>query len=86
MLIVLDGFELDQVKTKAVASVLSTLNAEKPLIITDSANEKLALSSRNIPGVKVLRVEGLNVYDILNHKNIVILAPSIKQIEGRLAA
>ncbi|MCF8036348.1 MAG: 50S ribosomal protein L4 [Desulfobacteraceae bacterium] len=85
-IIVLDGFALDQVKTKAVASVLRNLSLEKPLIVINEADEKLELSSRNIPGAKVLRVEGLNVYDILNHKTLVLLEPSIKGIEGRLAA
>lgn len=85
-IIVLDGFALDQVKTKAVASVLKHLSLEKPLIVINEKDEKLELSSRNIPGVKVLRVEGLNVYDILNHKTLVLLEPSIKGIEGRLAA
>lgn len=86
MIIVINGFDLDQIKTKMVISTLETLKAEKPLIIIDSQNDKLELSSRNIPGVKVLKVEGLNVYDILNHKNLILLEPSIKQIEGRLAA
>jgi large subunit ribosomal protein L4 len=86
MLIVLDAFALDQIKTKSVVSVLETLKLEKPLIIIDAKNEELELSSRNIPGVKVLRVEGLNVYDILKHKNLVLLEASIKNIEGRLAA
>jgi len=85
-IIVLDGFALDQVKTKAVASTLQRLELEKPLIVIDQKDAALELSSRNIPGVKVLRVEGLNVYDILNHKTLVLLAPSIKGIEGRLAA
>ncbi|MBA2881933.1 large subunit ribosomal protein L4 [Desulfosalsimonas propionicica] len=85
-IIVLDGFALDQVKTKAVASTLQRLELEKPLIVIDQKDATLELSSRNIPGVKVLRVEGLNVYDILNHKTLVLLAPSIKGIEGRLAA
>jgi large subunit ribosomal protein L4 len=85
-IIVLDGFALDQVKTKAVASTLQRLELEKSLIVIDQKDATLELSSRNIPGVKVLRVEGLNVYDILNHKTLVLLAPSIKGIEGRLAA
>ncbi len=86
MLIVIDGFDLDQIKTKSVVSALETLKAEKPLIITGAQNDNLELSSRNIPGVKVLQVEGLNVYDILNHRNLILLQPSIKEIEGRLAA
>ncbi len=84
-IIVLDRFDLEQIKTKSVASVLKTLKAEKPLIVIQSQNENLELSSRNIPGVKVMRVEGLNVYDILNHQNLILLEPSVKAIEGRLA-
>jgi len=86
MITVLDAFVLDQIKTKSVVSVLETLKLENSLIVVDVKNDELKLSSRNIPGVKVLRVEGLNVYDILKHKNLVLLEASIKNIEGRLAA
>jgi large subunit ribosomal protein L4 len=86
MLVVLDAFALDQIKTQSVVSVIETLKLENPLIVIDGKNDELELSSRNIPGVKVLRVEGLNVYDILKHKNLVLLEASIKNIEGRLAA
>jgi large subunit ribosomal protein L4 len=85
-IIVLDGFDMDEIKTKTVVSALRAINAAKPLIIIDGENEKLSRSSRNIPGVKILPVQGLNVYDILNHDNLIILEPSIKDIEGRLAA
>jgi large subunit ribosomal protein L4 len=85
-LVVLDRFTLEQIKTKAVASAINALNLEKPLIVIDQKDEMLELSARNIPGVKVLRVEGLNVYDILNHEHLVLLEPSVKLIEGRLAA
>ena len=60
---------------------LNTLNA---LIVTEKTNEHLVLSSRNVPGIKVLKVEGMNVYDILKHKNVVLLESSLKSIEGRL--
>ncbi len=86
MITVLDAFALDQIKTKSVVSVLETLKLENSLIVVDAKNEELELSSRNIPGVKVLRVEGLNVYDILKYKNLILLEASIKNIEGRLAA
>ncbi|HMA67054.1 MAG TPA: 50S ribosomal protein L4 [Desulfosalsimonadaceae bacterium] len=85
-LIVLDKFELQEIKTKTVAKAVAALNLEKPLIVVDKEDRELELSARNIPGVKVLRVEGLNVYDILNHEHLVLLEPSIKLIEGRLAA
>jgi large subunit ribosomal protein L4 len=83
-LVVLDAFDLDKIKTKEFLSVMDVLNLTNALIITEKKNENLELSSRNIPEVKVLRVEGMNVYDILKYENVVLLEASIKSIEGRL--
>jgi large subunit ribosomal protein L4 len=44
------------------------------------------LSARNVPAVKVIRSEGLNVYDILKYRMLVLLEPAVKNIEGRLLA
>ena len=85
-LIVLDAFDLDKIKTKEFLSVIDVLNITNALIITDKKNENLELSSRNVQGIKVLRVEGINVYDILKYENVVLLESSIKFIEGRLLA
>ena len=85
-LIVLDEFRLDQIKTKDVMAVLTTLNLDSALIVTDKKDEKLECSSRNIPDIKVLRCEGLNVYDILKYETLVLLEPSVQGIEGRLHA
>ena len=81
---VLDKIELDRIKTKDFVDIIDGLNLHNLLIVTDERNESLELSSRNVPGVKVLRTEGLNVYDILKHKYLVLLEASIKGIEGRL--
>ena len=83
-IIILDNFDLDQIKTKTFVDVLKRINVKKALIITQEKNENLELSSRNVPGVKVLKTEGMNVYDILKYDNLVLLEPSIKGIEGRL--
>ncbi|MBW1889065.1 MAG: 50S ribosomal protein L4 [Deltaproteobacteria bacterium] len=83
-ILVLDALELEQIKTRALLDVADNLNVENVLIVTDKKDEKLELSSRNIPNVKVLRCEGLNVYDILKYKTLVLLEASVKGIEGRL--
>jgi len=83
-LVVLDSFGLDEVKTSGFVSVLDTLNVDNVLIISDKPDKTLELSSRNVPRVKVLRAEGLNVYDILKYKKLVLLESSVGAIEGRL--
>jgi large subunit ribosomal protein L4 len=83
-LLVLDGFELSEIKTKAFMSAVKSIDARNALIVTVGANRNLELSSRNVPGVKVLRCEGLNVYDILKYEKLVLLQDAIQGIEGRL--
>ncbi len=83
-LVLLDQFELDQIKSKDFVAVLNALDKKNVLIVTDKKDERLELSSRNVPGVKVLRTDGLNVYDILKYNDLILLESSIESIEGRL--
>jgi large subunit ribosomal protein L4 len=83
---VLDRLELNQIKTKRFLEVVNALKVKNALIITDKKDEKLELSSRNLPDVKVLRCDGLNVYDILKYRSLVLLESSISDIERRLLA
>lgn len=85
-LIVLDKLELSEIKTKEFVGVMDTLALENVLIITADQNENLELSSRNLPAVKVLRSDGLNVYDILKFRTLVLTEPAVKSIEGRLGS
>ena len=85
-LVVLDRFDLKEIKTKEFVGVMDALKLKSALIVTDGKNENLELSSRNVQDVKVLRSEGLNVYDILKYRTLVLVEPAIKNIEGRLQA
>ena len=82
---VIDDFNLDAIKTKALANVLSNLALSDLLIVSDAEDTNLMLSSRNIPDVKVIKTEGLNVYDILRFKNLLLVESTVKNIEGRLS-
>ena len=83
-IIVLDQLKMENIKTKEVADVLKQLKVKQALIVTGEKNDILERSARNISDVKILRTEGINVYDILKYENLVLLESSIKKIEGRL--
>ena len=85
-LIILDKLELPEIKTKAFVGVMEALSLDNALIITAEPDENLERSSRNVPAVKVLRSDGLNVYDILKFRTLVLTEPAVKTIEGRLSA
>jgi large subunit ribosomal protein L4 len=81
---VLDRLDLEKAKTKQFAEILSALQTDKALVIMAEKNENVELSARNLPYAKVLRSEGLNVYDILKFDTVVLVEPAIAQIQERL--
>ena len=82
---VVDALELEKISTKGFAEVLKRFELEKALIVIDESNQNLELSARNLPFVKVLRAEGVNVYDILKYPRLVMTEAAIDRIEGALA-
>lgn len=85
-LFVINDFNLDGIKTKKLASVLDALNLDNLLIVSDAQDDTfLEMSSRNIPQVKVIKTAGLNVYDILKYRNLLLVESSIQNIQGRLS-
>ena len=84
-LIVIDQFSMDAIKTKDFVGIMKVLDVENALIVADNGNEELSKSSRNVNGYKVLPAEGLNVYDILLHKKLILVQPVIDSLEKRLA-
>ena len=85
-LIVMNDFSLDAIKTKDFVGVMNVLDVQNGLIITNDTSENLSKSSRNVNGYKVLSSEGLNVYDILLHKKVILIQPVIESLEKRLMA
>ncbi|GFM37470.1 50S ribosomal protein L4 [Desulfovibrio psychrotolerans] len=83
-LMVVKSIDLPEVKTKLMADVVSKLGLGKTLIIANGADEKLTLSARNLPGITVQNVEQLNVYDVLRHKQLVLLESAVEPVQERL--
>jgi large subunit ribosomal protein L4 len=82
-LMIVDNLNLETFKTKAFATLLQRLEVGNALIV-DGDNVNLERSARNLTQVKVLRPEGLNVYDILKYEYLLITKPSLEKIQERL--
>ncbi|MCU0587384.1 MAG: 50S ribosomal protein L4 [Syntrophobacteraceae bacterium] len=85
-LTILDSFGLERIKTKDFASVLTRFELEKTLIVLPASDNIVEKSARNIPRVKVLRSEGLNVYDLMNYHHLLLTREAIQSIEERLGS
>ena len=80
---VIDSFGLEQIKTRDFVEITKKLGFKKILVVTGEDNRNLFLSSRNVPDVKVIKAEGLNVYDILKYDRLLLIESSIDRIKGR---
>ena len=85
-MVILKDFPMEKISTRIFKGVVDLFNLKKALFVIDDTNEVLLKSSRNIKNVKMIRSEGINVYDILNHEHLILLEPSVKKIEGALLA
>ena len=84
-LVILDGFNLGETKTKKAVAALAKLGLENALIVDDKSNENLARSVRNLESFKFLPPEGLNLYDIHKHHAVVLTAATAKALQERLS-
>jgi large subunit ribosomal protein L4 len=84
-LMVVDQFKLSAAKTKVLADLLENKLQVQKVLIVDDANESLERSGRNIPNAKVLRTEGLNVYDIVRYDWVIMTQKAAKSVETRLS-
>jgi large subunit ribosomal protein L4 len=84
-IIVLESLSFTEPKTKAMVGILDSLKATKPLIITAQFEVLVDKSARNIPGALSMASEGLNVYDILAHDQLVITKDAVGKVEEALA-
>lgn len=85
-MLILRDFPMEKISTKAFKNVVDLFGFKKVLFVLDMKDEILLKSSRNIRNIKMIRSEGINVYDILNCEHLVLLEPSVKKIEGALLA
>lgn len=81
-IIVLDQLTMNSPKTKEFAAILNNLNVDrKALVVVPEYNDNVALSARNIPSVKLVAADGVNVYDVLRHEKLIITKDAVQKVE-----
>ena len=84
-LLVVEPADVVEIKTRLMAEAVAALGVERALIVIAERDDRMELSARNLPNVKVLRAEGLNVYDLLRFEHLVLTGDALKKIEERFA-
>lgn len=84
-ILVVDKFELDEPKTKRMVQVLKELGVGSALIVIAQADPVIERSARNLPKVKVLRVAGVNVYDLMRYEHLILTQDALRRLEERFA-
>lgn len=79
--VVLDQISFDEIKTKKMKAVLDNFKVEKALLVLEQKNENVQLSAKNLPKVRTVLVNSINVYDILKYDTLVLTKGAIAQIE-----
>ena len=80
-IIVLDAFNMDEIKTKKFKAVMDALIVSKALVVVDGDNTNVVLSARNIPEVKTASTNTINVYDILKYDTLVVTQDAVATIQ-----
>ncbi len=85
-LVVVEAFTIDAPKTKGLVAKLAELDLASVLIVTESVDENLYLSARNLKDVDVLDVAATNPVSLLSHEKVLITVAALKQFEAQLTA
>lgn len=83
-LLLVDAIAFPEVKTKNMVKVVSDFGLKKALIVLLDSDNNLELSARNIPGIKVIRQDMLNVYDVLLHDHVIMFKDAALKVQERL--
>ena len=80
-IVVLDSFNLDEIKTKKFAEVMNNIKVSNALFVIEGENKNVVLSGRNIPTVKVSATNEINTYDVLKYDTLVITKAAVEKLE-----
>ena len=80
-IVVLDELSFGEIKTKNMKAMLDGFKLDKALVVLDKKDENVILSARNLPKVRTILTNSINVYDILKYETLVITKDAVAQLE-----
>ncbi|MBN1282411.1 MAG: 50S ribosomal protein L4 [Proteobacteria bacterium] len=80
-LLIVEDLKVSSIKTRAMADALKKLGVASCVVVVAGDDEALRKSLRNISGVRMIRCEGLNVYDLMRHEHALITRPALEKVE-----
>jgi large subunit ribosomal protein L4 len=90
VVVVLDKFELAEIKTKAFNNIISAVeknvlktNRRSMLLINDAKDDVVIRSGRNLKGLEIINIDNINILDVLKYKNLLLTESVIKKLEER---
>jgi large subunit ribosomal protein L4 len=84
-LVIVDRLEVTSGKTRDMVKALAALEVRSALVVLAQQDEKIQRAARNLPGLKVIEVAGVNVYDLLGHEHVILTTEALKALEERLS-
>lgn len=81
---IVENLKLEDHKTKNLVKILKGMELEKTLVVYSEEEKNFELAAGNLQWVKSVHSSGLNIYDALNHKYLVVTKDALQDIEGRL--
>ena len=84
-LVAIESFSVEAPKTKALVAKLKELDMSGALIVTEDVDENLFLAARNVKGIDVRDVDGLDPVSLISYEKVLITVPALKKLEGVLA-
>jgi large subunit ribosomal protein L4 len=83
-LTVVDSYDIGAISTSKFVGIMNRFELAQALVVVDGNCHDLQLSARNVKGVKIIHAEGLNIFDMLKYKNVILSREVVAKVEGAL--
>ena len=84
-MVVVESFQVEAPKTKALLAQLKSFDLSSVLIVTEEVDENIYLAARNVKGVDVVDVQAVDPVSLISHDKVLVTVGALKKLEEALA-